>query len=283
MKFDTNFSSIHAYLCADGYVITNPPTQKHKYYTIGLRNTNETLLKDFQTKFFDVFGIKPIITKNKDRCKIHNKELTLKLLKEFNSFYSENWNLPKLSKNNLRNWLRSYFDSDGWVGLVYRKDRKIGLESINLKGLKQIQNTLFGYFDIKSSVKRRKNRNISSLTICGKDDLEKFKRYIGFLHPKKSKKLDEALNSYVNYNWDIPSHKKELIKFLIQKGKISQPRKEVRLNSIIKQNLINLQNKLLKLEIKSRVNGPWKNPYGSTWYCLSIKLDDFNKLKGGEE
>ena len=75
MKFDNNLASIHAYLCADGYVIRNPPTQKHKYYYIGLRNQNITLLRDFQNKFESTFSVKPIITKDVDRCKIQNKEL----------------------------------------------------------------------------------------------------------------------------------------------------------------------------------------------------------------
>ena len=59
MKFDKNLSAIHGYLCADGYVCTNLPDQKHKYYSIGLRNTNITLLKDFESKFIKVFKIKP--------------------------------------------------------------------------------------------------------------------------------------------------------------------------------------------------------------------------------
>ena len=278
MKFDTDFASIHAYLCADGYVIKNPENQKHHYYYIGFRNTNTVLLNDFQKKFSKVFGITPIITKDKDRCKVQNKELTLKLLKEFNSFYSKNWALPNISKTHIKSWLRSYFDSDGWVGLVHRKDRKIGLESINLKGLKQIQTALKS-FDITSTIKWHKNHYIWSLTICGKDDIERFKKNIGFLHPKKSKKLDEALASYVNYNWDIPSDNENLIKFMSEKGKVSQSRKQVRFSSIIKENLIDLQNKLLKLKIESRLNGPWSNPYGSIWYCLSIKLDDYNKLR----
>jgi hypothetical protein len=48
MKFNNNLSAIHSYLCGDGYVIKNPKTQKHKYYHIGLRNTNQTLLRDFK-------------------------------------------------------------------------------------------------------------------------------------------------------------------------------------------------------------------------------------------
>ena len=135
---------------------------------------------------------------------------------------------------------------------------------------------------ITSTVKLRKDRGIWSLTICGKDDIEKFKKEIGFLHPKKAQKLVDALNSYVDYNWKIPEDI-NLIKFIIEKGRVNRSRKQVRFNSIIKQNLINLQNKLFKMKVKSKLNGPWKNPYGSIWYCLSMRLDDFNKLTGGEK
>ena len=69
MQFDKNFVSIHAYLCADGYVIKNPKTQKHKYYRIGFRNTNIVLLKDFQEKFEKVFRIKPRLVV-RQRCEI---------------------------------------------------------------------------------------------------------------------------------------------------------------------------------------------------------------------
>ena len=74
MKFDTDLASVHGYLCADGYVIKNPETQKHKYYHIGLRNTNNILLEDFQKKFKKKFNIKPIIT-NEGRCKIQSKNI----------------------------------------------------------------------------------------------------------------------------------------------------------------------------------------------------------------
>lgn len=160
MKFNEEFASIHGYLCADGYVIRNPEIQKHKYYYIGLRNKNIILLKDFQKNFQKIFGLRPIITKQMDRCKIQNKKLTMFLLQKFGSFHSGNWNLPNFSKNEIRRWLRSYFDCDGWVSLVKAKDRKIGLESINENGLKQIQKVLKKFFNISSNVKHRKDRNI---------------------------------------------------------------------------------------------------------------------------
>ncbi|MDO8553836.1 MAG: LAGLIDADG family homing endonuclease [Candidatus Micrarchaeota archaeon] len=154
----------------------------------------------------------------------------------------------------------------------------VGLESINHRGILQIQASLHKIFGIVSSVKKRKNRNTWALAICGRDDITKFQKHIGFLHPKKEKNLIKTLNSYVDYNWHVPSDQKLLIKFVKQKAKISYKRKQVRFTSIVKSNLINLRKKLLKLNIKSHLRGPWSNPQGSIWYCLTIKIDVFNKL-----
>src|SRR3989339_467771 len=81
MKFDKNLAAIHAYLCGDGYVIKNPDTQKHKYYYIGLRNTNAVLLKDFQQKFKAVFNVEPRIVEG--RSVNQSKEIYQFLTKDF--------------------------------------------------------------------------------------------------------------------------------------------------------------------------------------------------------
>ena len=81
MKFDDNLAIVHAYLCADGYVIKNPPTQKNKYYYIGFRNTNQKLLKDFQKRFKKYFKVKPRLIKG-ERCIVQNKETYENLVKK---------------------------------------------------------------------------------------------------------------------------------------------------------------------------------------------------------
>jgi hypothetical protein len=278
MKFNQDLASIHAYLCADGYVIRNPITQKHKYYHIGFRNTNIILLKDFQNKFKKVFDLTPIIT-NEGRCRIQNKNIFFQLTKDF-SYYSSEWSIPQLSLNELRHWLRSYFDCDGWVEVQKSKSRVIGLESVNENGLKQIKNSLLK-FGIKSSeVKRRKNKIIWCINICGKDDLLKFKENIDFLHPNKNKKLLEAINSYETYEWTIPSKKEEFIKFINKQGRLRNDTKEVRFFSIIKDNLIKLKEKLIEYNINVKIYGPWKNNKGRIYYCLIIKQADIIKLRG---
>jgi len=277
MKFNQDLASIHAYLCADGYVIRNPITQKHKYYYVGLRNTNIILLKDFQNKFKQVFALMPIIT-NDGRCKIQNKNIFFQLTKDF-SYYSDEWSLPKLSLEKLKCWLRSYYDCDGWVEVQKSKSRVIGLESVNENGLEQIKNSLLRFGIKASEVKKRKNRNIYCINICGKDNIIKFKENIDFLHPNKNKKLLEAINSYETYEWTIPSKKEEFIEFINKQGRLRNDTKEVRFFSIIKDNLIRLKEKLIDYDINAKIYGPWKNNRGRLYYCLSFKQNELIKIK----
>lgn len=277
MQFDQNLASVHAYLCADGYVIRNPETQKHKYYYIGLRNTNEILLKDFQNKFAKAFGLMPIIT-NDGRCKIQNKNIFFQLTKDF-SYYSDEWAIPQLSLNDLKCWLRSYFDCDGWVTVQKAKSRVIGLESINKNGLEQIKNSLLKFGIKASDVKKRKNKNIWYISICGKDDLIKFKENIGFLHPRKNNKLLEAVNSYQTYEWVIPDKKEDFIEFINKKGRKRLDTNQVRFFSILEDNLIKLKNELNKYGIISKISSPLKNGYGRIYYCLTFNQKELEKLR----
>ena len=278
MKFNEDLATIHGYLCGDGYVIRNLETQKHKYYHIGFRNTNTVLLKDFQTRFKNSFGLKPIITKD-GRCRIQNKEIFFLLTREF-SYYSNEWKVPELSKNLLKCWLRAYFDCDAWVAVQKAKSRAVMIESINEKGLNQIADVLRDVFEINtSSVKKRKNRNIWYTYICGKDNIEKFKNEIGFLHPFKKNKLNEAVYSYETYIWEIPREKEKLLNFINRRGKIKSNVNEIGFCSIFKVNLMKLKSLLRLYNIKSKIYGPWKNSYGTKYFHLTLKQNELKKLR----
>jgi len=271
MKFNKNLAAIHGYLCGDGYVIRNSPAQKHKYYHIGLRNTNSVLLEDFQTKFENVFGIKPIIT-NEGRCRIQNKDIYFSLTKDF-SYYSYEWKMPRLSKENLKFWLRAFFDCEGWVENQPKKSRLIGLECCNEKGIFQIKEALLK-LGINSEIQKKKNRVIWRLTICGKGNIILFQNLIGFLHPDKRQKLQKAINSFINYEWIIPDNKDELLNFILLKGKFRQSRKEFKILSINKQNLQKIRKALKEYKINSTLLGPWKSSTGSQYYCLKIREEE---------
>jgi hypothetical protein len=277
MKFDEDMSAIHGYLCADGYVIRNRGAQKHKFYHIGLRNTNTVLLVDFQKRFERRFGVRPFIT-NEGRCRIQNKEIYHELTNGF-SFYSGEWNIPDISKDLLKLWLRSYFDCDGWVSCRKGKSREIGLDSINKKGIIQIRDALYK-FGIASNVKERKNREIWRLYIYGKDNILKFRNAIGFLHPDKKSTLEEAIESYESYVWIVPKDRNELMSFIDEKGRKRVSSGERRFFSILKDNLSKLQHRLSEHGIKSNIYGPWKSNWGTEYYCLSVREDNLKKLGG---
>ena len=268
MKFDQNLSAIHGYLCGDGYVIKNPETQNHKYYHIGFRNTNEILLKDFQKKFQTIFRLKPHIT-NEGRCRIQNKDIYHFLTKKY-SYYSYEWELPTLSQQNLRFWLRAFFDCEGWVENQPRKSRLIGLDCCNEFGILSIRDSL-EKLGIKSQVKKKSNRTIWRIAICGLHNLKRFQKEVNFLHPEKKSKLSEAINSYQDYIWEIPTSKSGVLKLIEQKGRIRKSRAEIRFISIKRKNLTNLAKALNTYQMPSKLFGPWKNNSGSKYYCLVIK------------
>ncbi len=196
IKFNEDLATIHGYLCGDGCVVKNPINQTHIYYRIDFRNTNLTLLKDFQKRFERYFNLKPIIYRN-ERAKVHSKEIYSKLINEFGSFYSNDWKIPKQNEKNLARWLRAFFDCDSWVEDKYGTGRMVRVESINLKGLQDIQRSLKKYkIDSKIKKRNRKDRTIWRLNICGLENLKKFYKEIGFTHPIKKSRLFNAIKLY---------------------------------------------------------------------------------------
>jgi hypothetical protein len=281
MKFNEDLATIHAYLCADGYVIKNPPQQKNKYYYIGFRNTNLTLLKDFQRRFQKYFGVKPRLLPG-ERCVVQRKEIYEELIQSFISFYSREWKMPKLNEELDKVWLRAFFDCEGWVFCKRHQNRGIGLDSINEKGLKQVKSSL-QKLQINSKMKKRNDRDIFSLNIFGKNNLIKFKEKIGFLHLSKKEKLDKALNDFVNYYWKFPENENKLRMFIRNlmntKGKVSSNNKIVRFISNKEKNITRTQKELNRLfDIESRVYKR-KNGIGTIYFELDInKQSEVRKL-----
>ena len=271
MKFDEDLSAVHAYLCADGYVIRNPETQKTKYYRMGLRNTNFILLHDFQQRFFRYFGVRHHLRKGQ-RCEIGSKQIYFILTENF-SYYSYEWKMPVLPKRLLGIWLRAYFDCEGWVECQKTKSRLIRAECVNEKAIRQVQKALLR-LGISSTLKLRVREKIIiwRLTICDLNNFKKFQRSIGFIHPRKKKLLEDVMSSYKTYFWSIPLSKKNLFRFVRLKGKINRKRGEIRFWSIVKKNLLTLHKNLATHHIFSVLGGPWVNQHGSVYYCLVISI-----------
>lgn len=277
MKFDENLAAIHAYLCGDGYVIKNPLNQKTKYYKIGFRNTNNSLLKDFQEKFCRYFKIKPSLYKGQ-RCQIGSKEIYTKLTNNFGSFYSYEWSIPNLNKKLLKIWLRAFFDCESWVFCKSHQNRHVGIDSVNEKGLDQIKKALEN-LGIKSIKKTIKDRRIYRLFIYGKENLIRFQEEIGFLHPLKKELLEKTILDFVDYDWHLKQDKGLIKNIMLKRVKIKKPY-IVRVISKKKDNLDNLSkylNMLFSIEfikINERVNG-----IGTKYFELNVnKKDEVKKL-----
>lgn len=281
MKFDENLAALHGYLCADGYVTRNLPHQKHKYYSAGLRNTNNVLLKDFQQRFKACFSVKPRL-KPYERCHIYSKELYEKLMVH-GPYHSRNWTLPEMKKKYLKFWLRAFFDCEGWVTSRKGQDRRIAAESVNHQQLHAISTSLEEKFKINSAIYKRKNKDISGIHIYGKDNLLRFNKKIGFLHPDKKEKLNEAIRSYKDYDWIFPKNVNETKSFvktlLLEKAKVKRPH-TIRIISIKGKNLKTLQIELKRLfSIDAKIYGR-TNGLGNTYHELAIyKQACVDKLK----
>ena len=273
MKFDKYLSTIHGYLCGDGYVSTNLPHQKHKYYSIGFRNTNFTLLKDFQDNFYQFFKIRTKLIKGQ-RCLLYSKELYFKLMEE-GPYHSNNWKFPALSKENVKYWLRAFFDCEAWIIADQRKTRSICLESVRREKLPDIQQAL-KKFGINSKIYTHKNRTTSILTIPDKDSIVNFGKEIGFLHPEKNKKLCQAINSFVDYKWNFTNI--NLRRFIRKKAKIKKPY-IIRIFSIEKANLEKLAKLIFdSFGIESKLYED-KNGFGNYYHYLSIhKKNEIKKM-----
>lgn len=281
MKMNEDLVSIHAYLCADGYVIRNPSTQKQKYYKIGLRNTNSVLLNDFRDKFERVFGVKPHIRIG-ERCEIGSKKIYEELINEYGSFHSHLWKIPNFKNRKLYGiWLRSFFDCEGWVFCKSKQNRHIGLDCVNENGINQIIESL-NSFGIRTIKKKNEKRKIFRIFIYGKDNLIKFSDKIGFLHPDKNIKLDKTLNDFVTYIWNFPKEEEECKKFVFSKLKDRIKIKKPHYARIISREENNL--KKLKMLIKkfydiesilyNSVNG-----IGTKYFELDInRKEDIMKL-----
>ncbi len=274
LKFDKNLVAIHAYLCADGYVIRNPPG-KSKYYYIGFRNTCDKLLSDFEEKFYDEFNVNPRRCKD-GRTVVQRKKLYFYFTECF-SYYSRDWVMPDFSRSNLSIWLRAFFDCEGWVLNKVAVNRHIGLDSVNHKGILQIRDAL-EKFGIRTKFKQKKGRSTYRILIYGKFNLIRFQKRIGFLHPDKAEKLQHAIDSYVDYNWKFSS-RIDVLQFLRDRIK-NRNLNRVRICSKYRKNVELLSKLLLKyFSIESKVYGPNYNGIGTKFYELCVqKKNEVDKL-----
>jgi len=130
---------------------------------------------------------------------------------------SYTWRIPKINERGLvREWVKAFFDSEA---TVISTNREIVIESVNRIGMNQLRTALVKIFNVSSKAGFRKDRGIYLLRICGKADLQKFYKTVGFNHELKQQKLGFLLARYQKYygiTWNLPgvNNKKDARKML---------------------------------------------------------------------
>jgi len=196
---------IHAYVSSDGIIdtwkckeIRGNNIRVRKRLRVRFYNQEEELIRDYLDAVRKAHPQQKYIRYSKKRSEIEiRSQIICKSILKLGKVSTKNWEVPKKLNNKQKIiWTRAFADCDGTVG-HYNYNRYVAIDSINLNGLNQIANTL-NKLRISSRIQKVKYRENTSyrLIISGKENLIKFNKIIGFMHPIKKKKLKEAIQSY---------------------------------------------------------------------------------------
>ena len=196
-------AKLHSYVSSDGTIVTWKCKDIHgsKLRTrIKLRtkfyNIEEALINDFiDTIKFLYPKVKSIrYYPKRSEVEIRNHTISKDIL-NFGKVWSRNWEFPKnLTQKQKVLWIRAFADCEGTVQNS-NYDRFIAMDSVNLKGLKDVLKEL-KKLGINGNFYNIKGGSSYRIKIFRKDNLQKFNKLIGFLHPIKQEKLSLAIKSY---------------------------------------------------------------------------------------
>jgi len=197
---------IVAHVCGDGCIFSyltkrylgplSPPRRNmtKMEYGISYCNGEQLLLNSFVEDVKNVYARKAYKTK-RNEVGVKAKWL-YRRLKGFGAGKSADWfisdEILNAKKSIIREWLKAFFDDEAFVEL---SKFRISVNSVNSKGLKQIQGLLKKMGIERTTIngpyhyKQFRSYRLSVL----KDDVERFQVYIGFNHPKKVLELEELL------------------------------------------------------------------------------------------
>ncbi len=196
---------IFGVLCGDGCLHFNENRRCHQ---ISLEVIDKNFALAFKHSLEDVYEIPLKIGLRKSKIKnwkdkfvvrLCSKEACLDLMR-YGDFKTNTWKIPPtIQKANFKiksAFLKGLFDSDS---NVEKRERRITLTSINLNGLKQVQELLRD-FSIRSTIlnqKVRGNRNKKYiLRIQDRNSNEIFANHINFFIERKRMKLFDIVRSY---------------------------------------------------------------------------------------
>ncbi len=196
-KYKLFKSRLLGFLSGDGSVyITNKKNNKHVNNNISFYPDHKSMINPFIEAFEYLYIKKPTIKKlhNYYSVRISSKFASLDLT-ELSNLKTHTWEVPFSfldSEETKVEWLRAFFDCEASI-----LQRKIQLQSVNIKGLSQIK-TLLENFGIESRIYKyeRENKNWNTnyiLCIMKKESRKNFLDKIGFNHTLKLNKLKKQI------------------------------------------------------------------------------------------
>lgn len=184
-------SRLLGFLAGDGNIDLSKRKNNQKY-SVRFYPDHLSLIKPFEESIEKLYKRK-VITKprgNHYGVLVHSRVIVEDILK-FGSIKTKEWRVPNSlleNKESKVEWLRAFFDCEGYVGKNHIK-----INCVNIVGLRQVR-TLLNAFEINSKfyIFEPKNKRWSKygiLRIGNKVDLIKYNNIVGFNHKIKSQKL----------------------------------------------------------------------------------------------
>ncbi len=223
-KTSNEFWRVLGYLVSEGYCA---------YGDLRFTNSSEILLKDYNFCVNKLFGFEPRKYYDGDCWDYVISYVNFsKFLESFdpNIFkLSGEKRVPKLlfkcTKEEIRNFLRAYFDGDAHVN-----DRSIEISSKSKDLLEEvrelllrlgIQSQLHLKIGCATNTKKKLKKKYYRLFISG-EDVVKYYHQISFLSPQKIKSLEKILDKVRNTNIDVIPNVSKILKRIRKKLRLTQ-------------------------------------------------------------
>ncbi|MFH0979264.1 MAG: LAGLIDADG family homing endonuclease [Candidatus Woesearchaeota archaeon] len=200
LSLNEGFARILGHIIGDGGIHIVVKENKYRIFYV---NNEKFLLNSFKTDVVNCFGETKIYSRQRLD---HGDEVWLpstigSLIYRLLDFKAGNKQVPSIvmrCKNTkvVAAFLQALYDDEGFL---YPSKKMIVISQVDLQLIEQIKE-LVSRLQIKSNKILEHNSKSRSLmyyfTITGKQDIQRFKNKIGFLHPIKSKKLSLLMKSY---------------------------------------------------------------------------------------
>lgn len=189
---------LFGFLAGDGSVMIRKDNSNNLHYVLRFFPDHESLIEPFTESLSEIYNKKPIIKKDyKNYTLICYSKVVVQDLLNTAKFGTQKWEIPigilKDKKSKIE-WLKAFFDSEGYVGKNHIK-----IQTVNKNGMDQLKK-LLSEFGINSRRyvyhPKHKNWNDVHILIIGtKAEQWKFLNIIGFNHRIKLYKLRKMLGS----------------------------------------------------------------------------------------